>query len=194
VRRLFATRRLLPHVEVEQVEHFTPGFGPAKGRPARPGDFILTHGAGFVCWAIRFGQGLWIHGSDRPYTYWNHAALVVDDAGGLVEALSDGVKATNLSKYLGSDYHLVRIKATTEDRDEIARFGKACVGDEYGYLTIVSIAVTILLRSKITFFVQGEQICSGLVARAQERGRAIFDRNPVSIMPADLAKYYGVTR
>jgi hypothetical protein len=35
-------------------------------------------------------------------------------------------------------------------------------------------------------------ICSGLTARCQERTNAIFNRTPSHIMPADLAKYYGV--
>jgi hypothetical protein len=38
--------------------------------------------------------------------------------------------------------------------------------------------------------VDGTEICSGLVARGEERTRAIFSREPSHVMPADLAKYY----
>ncbi len=194
MRGLFTRRRAFTAVDRDGVERYELGEAPSDEKPARPGDFVLTHGSGFICWAIRFGQGLWIHGADRQFTYWNHAALVVDDAVGLVEALSGGVKSTNIAKYLDRDYRLVRVKASAEDRQEVVDFAQSCVGDEYGYLTILSIALTILIRSKVTFFIQGDQVCSGLVARAQERTHAIFNRNPVSIMPADLAKFYGVTR
>ena len=64
---------------------------------------------------------------------------------------------------------------------------------KYGWLTIASIALTVLTGSKFTFFVDGEFICSGFVARAMERTGAIFTRDPVHITPADLAKYYNVT-
>jgi uncharacterized protein YycO len=194
MRKLLTKRRGFAEAEHEAIEAYAPGDRPDDAHPPRPGDFILTHGSGFICWAIRFGQGLWIHGGARQFTYWNHAALVVDSHSGLVEALSGGVKSTSLDKYLDSDYRLVRIKASAEDRQEVVDFGNSCIGEEYGYLTILSIALTLLIRSKITFFIQGDQICSGLVARAQERTHAIFNRNPVSIMPADLAKFYGATR
>ena len=56
-------------------------------------------------------------------------------------------------------------------------------------LSIASLGVTLLAGAKLTFFVDGEFICSGLVARAMERTGAIFNRDPVHITPADLATY-----
>jgi hypothetical protein len=56
----------------------------------------------------------------------------------------------------------------------------------------VSIAYTLLTGGKFTFAIDGEAICSGLVARAMERTGAIFNRTPTHVMPADLAKYYDV--
>src|SRR4029079_6941881 len=61
----------------------------------------------------------------------------------------------------------------------------------YGMLTILSLALSMLTGSKLTFFVDGQFICSGFVARAMERTGTLFDRDPVHITPADLAKYYG---
>jgi len=46
--------------------------------------------------------------------------------------------------------------------------------------------------AKFTFGIEGQMICSGLVARSQERTHAIFNRTPSHVMPADLAKYYQV--
>ncbi|HEX6060505.1 MAG TPA: hypothetical protein VF001_00405, partial [Candidatus Limnocylindria bacterium] len=60
------------------VEHHDPGERTAD---PEPGDFILTHGAELFSELIRFGQQLRFRGADRPYTYWNHAALVVTSGG-----------------------------------------------------------------------------------------------------------------
>ncbi len=59
-------------------------------------------------------------------------------------------------------------------------------------MTIVSIALSLMMGGKFTFGFDGQAICSGLVARALERTSAIFNRDPAHIMPADLAKYFGV--
>ena len=39
-------------------------------------------------------------------------------------------------------------------------------------------------------FIDGQFVCSGLVARALERTGSIFDRDSAHIAPADLAKYF----
>ncbi len=167
-------------------------------RPAfRRGDFILTHGKSLTSSLIRFGQRLRIHGEDRKYTRWNHAALIVDDDGSLIEALGRGISSTHLSSYDDSEYLVVQIKASDHDRSQAVDFAKWAAGrgnpgarKKYGFVTIVSIAYTLLTGGKFTFGIDGRLICSGLVARAMERCGAIFSRNTTHIMPADLAKYY----
>jgi uncharacterized protein YycO len=163
------------------------------------GDFVLTHGDAWTSRMIRFGQRMRIHGEDRRYTHWNHAALIVSVDGRLVEALGSGVLRTNLSKYREEEYHLVRIGASDEDRAQVVAFAEWAAGapdgsgrQRYGFATIVSIAYTLLTGGKFTFGIDGQSICSGLVARAMERTGAIFNRTPSHIMPADLAKYYSV--
>ena len=51
-----------------------------------------------------------------------------------------------------------------------------------------------LTGSKLTFFIDGQFVCSALVACALERAGNIFDRNSANIAPADLAKYFHVER
>ncbi len=82
--------------------------------------------------------------------------------------------------------------ANEEDRTEAVRFARTAVGDKYGWLTIANIALRLLTGGKLAFEMDGQFICSGLVARAMERTRAIFHHNTEGIMPADLAKYYQV--
>jgi len=77
------------------------------------------------------------------------------------------------------------------DFGEWAAGGKGGSGRQtYGYVTILSIVLTLLTGAKFTFSIEGQMICSGLVARSEERGHAIFSLDPAHIMPADLAKYY----
>lgn len=158
-----------------------------------PGDFLLTRGHGPVSRMIRFGERLRIHGDDRRYAWFNHAALVVSPDGDLVEALGAGVVRTHASKYRASDYVVVRTHAAPHDVRQVLAFADWVVAHRarYGFLTLFSLALTMLTGSKLTFFVDGRYICSGFVARAMERTGTLFDRDPVHITPADLAKYYG---
>lgn len=158
----------------------------------QPGDFILTRGDSFISRLIRFGERLRIRGTDRQYAWFNHAALVVGADGSIVEALGAGVQAQNAAKYTAGHYVVVHSGADEQDVKKIQDFASWVTSHraKYGYLTILSIAFTVLTGAKFTFFVDGEFICSGFVARAMERTGAIFSRDPVHITPADLAKYY----
>jgi hypothetical protein len=53
----------------------------------------------------------------------------------------------------------------------------------------VCIALGLATGGKFTFGFDGQAISSGPVARALERTKAIFNRTPSHIMPADLAMY-----
>lgn len=173
------------------VTRYAPGAEPERWRP---GDFLLTRGNSFTAKLIRFGQALRVHGADRRYTYWNHAALVVDADGLLVEAEGTGVRFNPVSKYRGHTYHLVEIEASDSDRHQVAAFGRWAAQEQsrYGFVTIASVSLTLLTGAKFSFFIDGQFICSGLVARAQERTNALFNRDPAHMSPADLAKFYQV--
>jgi uncharacterized protein YycO len=172
------------------VERYGPG---EQVENPEPGDFILTHGNAWTSRLIRFGQGLRFRGDDRKYTYWNHTAIFVDDQANIVEALGAGVRpAVHISKYKQIEYWVVRLRALTEDRQQSAQFALRCVGQPYGFVTIVSIALSLLTGTKFSFGFAGQKICSGLVARALERTGVFFEPEPSHIMPAELAKMYGV--
>ncbi len=142
---------------------------------------------------IRIAQQLRFRGEDNKYTFWNHAALVVSSDGTeIVEALGTGVARRKLAEYARTQHTIVRIEASAEDRAEAAAFAERCVGFPYGWPTIVSIGLSLLTGSTLVFGFNGQMICSGLVARALERTTAIFEENPAHMMPAGLAKIYGV--
>lgn len=171
-------------------EHHGPGEAMLD---PEPGDFILTHGGEPFSELIRIGQQLRFRGRDRPFTYWNHAALIVSSDGAIIEALGTGVQRGSLADYDPTQYTVVRITASREDRAEAVAFAEHCVGEPYGFTTIVSIALSLLTGAKFSFGFNGQLICSGLVARALERTTAIFDDEPSHIMPAQLAKLFGAT-
>jgi hypothetical protein len=180
--------------EFRAVSDLQPLLCKAGDQPEvwNPGDFILTHGDAFFSKMIRFGERLRVHGDDRRFTWFNHAALVIDEKGTLAEALATGVVRSPAEKYQPKDYVVVPSGASPADVAEVLEFANWVLDTrhKYGKLTIVSIAFTLLTGSKFTFFVDGEFICSGFVSRAMERTGVIFNRDPVHITPADLAKYY----
>jgi uncharacterized protein YycO len=159
------------------------------------GDFILTHRNSLISYIIRFGEWMRFWGEKKKYAWWSHAALIVSKEGGIIEALYDGVKDGNISEYKATEYTIVRIHkdlASEEDREEVVKYAKWATGHRYGYLTIISIAFSLIFGGKFSFFIDGQFICSGLVARALERTKVIFDRSPSHIMPADLAFFFKV--
>lgn len=177
-----------------EMKRFEPGEA-AKEADFEPGDFILTHSNAFVSRIIRWGQSLRFWGKKSKYTWWNHAALIVSQQGDIIEALGAGVEKNKLSKYTPTEYTVVRIHSdliAAGDRNEVVSFSEWALGQEYGYLTIISIALSLIFGGKFSFFIDGQSICSGLVARALERTKVIFDRSPSHIMPADLAFFFDV--
>lgn len=180
----------------ESVAVGAPVAGVVADKPsARVGDFLLTHSTGIYGVLVRFGEALRYWGADAPFAHWSHAAIFVDDDGGLVEALGGGVQKRNISVYSNTEYVVVHLPESTArtDRQQAVAFADHCLNDKYGWLTIVSVGLSLLTGGKFGFGIDGQQICSALVARALERLGEIFTENePWHIMPADLAKHFDV--
>jgi hypothetical protein len=173
------------------VEHY-PGGATASGLAA--GHVLLTHGTHWPSRIIQFGQRLRFVRSRRPYAFWNHVALVLDERGDLAEALSAGVVRTNIERYHDVDYELVRVECSAEDRHQIVAFADSVLQarESYGWWTIAGLAVTLLTGSRFVFGRVGTAICSGFACSALVRAGLIFDRPPDFMMPADLAEHFGV--
>ena len=182
-----------PRTAGATVSSYAPGDAAASG-DFQPGDFILTHGSTFASRLIRVGQHVRFCGRNRRYAWWSHAAVIASQDGQLIEAVGHGVRRTHISIYQPTEYTLVRLGAlaSNDDRAQVVRFAEWCLGQRYGWLTVFSIGLSLLTGAKLTFWYDGQSVCSGLVARALERTSAIFDRSPSHILPADLAKYFDV--
>jgi hypothetical protein len=187
---------MLPQREKERPLHTgrIEAFEPGKeiSDPC-PGDFILTHGTSWTSRMIRIGERIRYRGDDRKYARWNHAAIFINEQGDIIEALGGGVQKRNISVYRETEYHVVRLQNVLAlNRDHEVEFAEACLHAHSGWLTIVSIALSLLTTSKVGFGVDGQEICSALVARCLERTGEIFPTDPWRMTPADLAKYFKV--
>ena len=189
----FQAVRYGPHESVPTPEN---AAAQAATKPAaRPGDFILTHSTGIYGGLIRFGEALRYRGANKVFAHWSHAAIFADESGNIIEALGGGVQKRNISVYEGTEYVVVHLPAATSpvDREQAVGFAEFCLNDPYGWLTIVSISLCLLTGTKLSVGVDGQQICSALVARSLERIGEIFTENePWQLMPADLAKHFDV--
>ena len=181
-------------IQPAEYKAFPPGQAVAHGEFTK-GDFILTHGSGWIPNLSRFGQRIRFRGQERKYACWSHVALIADDHGGLIEASHDGVQRSDLSQYLETEYHLVRLPepiANDHDRNQVCTFAETCLHQEYDFLAPFSIAFSLLTGLRIALYYEGQTMCSGLVARALERTGVIFNRNPAHMLPADLARHFQV--
>jgi len=176
-------------VDTLPPEHFAPGETATE---FEPGDFILVKGHGLKGSLIKFGQWMRIHGADRKYVDWVHAALIVDRDGTLIEAVGTGIREAPLDYYTGEHYQVFRIKTSDENRAEAVSFARSALDKhaKYGWLAIVSIGLSMLTGGKLTFYIDGQYVCSVLVATALERTGSIFNRSAANITAADLAKYF----
>ena len=153
------------------------------------GDFLLVDRGKYVGKLIRYAQALRFRGADRVYSKWNHAALVVSEQGDLVEALvRTGATRSHVDKYKDVDYVVVRTNAVPLDQQQILYFADRIVGEDYGFASCLCVIVGFVTWNHFSFGVNSSIMCSQLVALAQTRAGAYFDRNAENICPADLAR------
>lgn len=158
---------------------------PAGSAPVytEVGDFILVDRGNYVGRLIR-----WVTRSK-----WNHAALVVSTTGDLTEALvRTGITRSHISKYLGMDYVVVHTNGAPNDQAHLLRYAERSVGQGYGFGQCLSVIIGYLTFGRVVFTTPNPN-CSAHVALGQLRLGAYFDKMAQSMVPGDLAKYYGVS-
>ncbi|MGH9095686.1 MAG: hypothetical protein ACRDXE_11040 [Acidimicrobiales bacterium] len=176
-----------PPVALNDHARLFPPETTAAKADYRPGDFLLTHGDATVDHLIQFGQRLRY---DKAYCWFNHAVLVVGEAGDTVEAQAQGVIRSHIDHYAPGEYAIVNSGLSDADRADAARFGQGMVGVPYGWVTDVSIGLTFLTGDTLRFSTGGTVICSGLVAAALSLDE--FRVDPSHVPPAGLARHYDI--
>lgn len=159
------------------------------------GDILLVNDyEGETDWLgalIRDGER--VRGDGNPI--WTHSALIVGTDGTIVEALAEGVRRTNISKYAGVQTKVISLPVPADDprRAYAARFALGQVGDGYGVADFISLAFSMLFGNRWSTHQDGKPICSELVSRATE---SVTDHGyPYAserMMPSDLDRYFDV--
>lgn len=163
-------------------------------RDLKAGDFLLTgvKGQGLVSLAIKLGS--WMRGYDKLHRRFSHSALILNDRGDVAEALSKGVVVNHISRFHDDDYVVVHTGIHTFDTSQVLQFVRSVVDarTKYGFVTFFGLAIYCLTGGQLCIQQAGTAICSGLVADALTRAGFIWERPPYAMMPADLAKHFGV--
>lgn len=147
---------------------------------AQPGDLIFCHSSGAVGRAIRLAERLrWRDGARYNHVAWlnryggiRSAGLKDDPRDWLVgQAEAHGVTVNQpLSTVAGSgDHVIVRLPADC-DREKALKFLRAQVGARYGFLSIASIVITLLLPRFINVMLPNTWICSAVAAEGLRFG------------------------
>lgn len=100
-----------------------PWFPPA-------GSFVVVSTSGFGGWVIRRATHSWA----------DHALIVVDDAGSIVEAEPGGVRRGHLSEYSGRQMKAFT-QGTGDQRTRVAQAAISMIGVPYDDLDIVDIGL-----------------------------------------------------
>ncbi len=166
-----------------RITYYNEGELPAK---ISRGDFLLSkRNKAFMGMCIRVFQTL---KHPREFAQWSHAMLVVD-SGVVQEALEFGQERNSLETYLDAELLHVEINADSLDVEQMMKFADSCYYHKrrYGYLTIVSLLISLVTGSALQFSMAGTAICSGFVAEALTRAGWIFEMPADYVKPADLA-------
>jgi hypothetical protein len=153
----------------------------------------LVRGTGWLGCLIRvFERVRYRTAEDRPYADWSHAAIVVGRDGLLVEVLHRGVTFSRLEKYRDQDYRYIRLDLSDSDRKSAASYACACLRQKYGVSSFLLLAASLLAGDRLRIRDRGQQGCAALIVRSLQRAGLTFERQAADMMPADLAKHFGV--
>ncbi len=124
------------------------------------------------------------------FARWTHSTLIVSDSGDICEAIACGVEENNIEKYRDSDYMVVHLSASAEQRDLACGFAESRKGRKYDTLDFVALAFQAVFGWTLSIHSDGRFTCAGLVSRATEKYIDGYPRSPEDMMPGDLAWYW----
>ena len=150
-----------------------------------PGSYGCVKTHGFYPWLIRVGTR----------SEYDHAFLVVDEHGGIIEAEPGGARRSNLAEYAGYDLIFNTEDTPTDDqRHQIIAKAETLIGTPYGWTDIARLALHSLGWDWHWLIAAADNeramICSQLVAICGAAGGLDWGcgrESPAAVTPADLA-------
>jgi hypothetical protein len=180
-----------------EVTRYPPGAAPDA---LTPGDFSLhrattnkARGGETTLLGKLIQAGERVRFGDSDFARWTHSTLIVSADGAIVEAIESGVTEGNIEKYRNTDYMIVHVTATAEQRALACGFARSRVPDAYGIFNFVGLALQSLFGWTLSVHLGGQYICSGLVSRATEKYIDGYPRSTDDMMPGDLAYFWGAS-
>lgn len=160
---------------------------------ARPGDIVACETKSTFGRLIGFGQ--WLRRADRSARRFHHIGVLVTP--GATERTAEVVQAARrvdvatVAEAAGGGAYVVVSCPPGVDRAKVVAQARACVGERYGVLSIVSIVVSLLAPKGVTFRRPGTWICSALGAWSLHAGGWLGLNGAgdvYSITPAELVE------
>ncbi len=154
---------------------------------AKPGDLVFCHSTGIISRAIRLAERLrW-----RGGAAYNHVAVLDEkrlDGWTVIQAEARGVtRGAKLASVAPGGSYVVLAAPAGTDRTAVLAFARAQVGRRYGFLTIASALVTILLPSFLDVMLPDTWICSALTAESWRCGGWVHNWPDLyQVSPAEL--------
>jgi hypothetical protein len=144
----------------------------------KPGDIVICRSKGLIGAGIRFAQRRMrkhyvnspIANTEDKWWQWNHVAVIRKASGKdwlIYQAEAKGVTDDRLLSSVapGGQYRVVKLPACV-DREKFLKFLELQTGKKYGYLSILSCFVDMILPDAVCLRRSDTWICSGLVAAA----------------------------
>lgn len=131
----------------------------------KPGDIVLCHSKGIVGSAIRWAQR---RDYSEVFSQYNHVAILdrcEGDVWYIIQAEAAGVTSDKTLESVapGGAYRIIALPSSV-DQGKFLEFARSQVGARYGFTTILSCAMDVLLPESVCLRKYGTWICSGLVA------------------------------
>ena len=156
---------------------------------AKPGDVGFVARAGFLGWWIKYAQHH-KYGKHNTLALWNHVFMVTGNDQ-IIEAKPHGVELNHLADYAHQETILLRPNYALGGADIAvsAMFEMLYKDERYGWLTLLSCALSLMTGTRMRFGIDGTEICSGAVSYALTRANIDVGDDGEFNTPADLATY-----
>lgn len=156
---------------------------------AAPGSLVFCHSTGLIGRAIRLGERLRF----RTGAFYNHVAIIADtDADPhVIQAEASGVTSNGtLSSVAPGGSYLIYPLPDGVDPAKVLRFARSQVGLSYGWLSILSLAIQILVPKWIhlpSFRSERSWICSAMGGESIRFGGWLWNWGDIyKVVPSEL--------